>query len=61
MNPFQTFLLGFVVLVIGLGIAAYLLGAPPVWIAVGAVILVGIGIILANDRNNPRNPPPPRY
>ncbi len=64
MTSFQTYLLGFIILVVGLGLAAYLLGAPPLWIAVGVIILIGIGIIAASKYNSP--PPggtsqPPRY
>ncbi len=45
MSPFQMYLFGYIIFVIGLSIAAYLLGAPPVWIAVGIIILLGIGIM----------------
>ncbi len=57
MSSFGTYLVGFVVLIIGLGIAAYLLNAPPTWIAVGAVVLLGIGILMATSRMKPRDPP----
>jgi len=56
MSSFQIYLFGFIVLVIGLGAAAFLLGAPPVWIAVGVVILLGIGIMAATNRTR-RDPP----
>jgi hypothetical protein len=57
MSSFQTYLFGFIVLIIGLGSAAYLLGVPPVWIAVGIVILIGIGIISASNYTDTRPPP----
>jgi amino acid transporter len=57
MSAFQTYLFGFIVLIIGLGSAAYLLGVPPVWIAVGIVILIGIGIISASNYTDTRPPP----
>lgn len=60
MTSFQTYLLGFIILIIGLAVAAYLLGAPPVWIAVGAIVLIGIGIIAATsntDRRDTGSPP----
>jgi hypothetical protein len=50
MDAFNTYLIGFIILVVGVAIAAYLLGAPPVWIAVGLIILIGIGIISASSR-----------
>ena len=61
MSSFQTYLLGYIILIIGLAIAAILLGLPPVWIAVGAIVLIGIGIITATGRTKPRDPqqPPP--
>jgi hypothetical protein len=57
MSSFGTYLVGFVLLIIGLGIAAYLLNAPPLWIAVGAIVLLGLGIMTATSRTKPRDPP----
>jgi len=57
MSSFATYLIGFLVLIVGLGIAAYLLNVPPMWILVGAVVLAGIGILLATTRTKPRDPP----
>lgn len=59
MSSFQTYLMGFIILVIGLGIAAYLLSVPPLWIAVGVIVLIGIGIITATNHTKPRDPNPP--
>ncbi|HYR12533.1 MAG TPA: hypothetical protein VEQ60_32390 [Longimicrobium sp.] len=59
MSSFATFLIGFTVLVIGLAIAASLLGVPTTWIAVGVIVMIGIGIISATNRTKPRDPPPP--
>jgi hypothetical protein len=59
MSAFGTYLIGFIVLVVGLVIAASLLGVPTTWIAVGAIVLIGIGIISATSRTKPRDPPPP--
>lgn len=59
MSSFGTYLIGFVVLVVGLAIGASLLGAPTIWIAVGVIVLLGIGIISATNRTKPRDPPPP--
>ena len=57
MSSFATYLIGFLVLILGLGIAAYLLNVPPMWILVGAVVLAGIGILMATSRTKPRDPP----
>lgn len=62
MSSFSTYLIGFFILVIGLGIAAYLLNVPSVWILVGVVVLIGIGILMATSHTKPRDPqvPPSR-
>lgn len=57
MSSFNTYLVGFVVLIIGLAIGAYLLNAPPTWIAVGVIVLLGIGILSATSRTKPKDPP----
>lgn len=59
MSSFQTYLIGFVILIIGLAGAAFLLGVPPLWIGVGVVVLIGIGVIAASNRKPPE--PPTRY
>lgn len=59
MSSFATYLVGFIVLIVGLAIAASLLGVPTMWIAVGVIVLIGIGIISATNRTKPRDPQPP--
>ena len=59
MSSFATYLIGFIVLIVGLAIAAYLLNIPTTWIAVGIIVLLGIGILMATSRTRPRDPPPP--
>lgn len=59
MSSFATYLVGFIVLVVGLAIAASLLNVPTTWIAVGVIVLIGIGIISATNRTKPRDPQPP--
>jgi hypothetical protein len=59
MSSFGTYLIGYILLVVGLAIAASLLGVPTTWIAVGVVVLIGIGIMMATSRTKPRDPPPP--
>ena len=56
MSSFQTYLLGFIILVVGLVLAAYLLELPGLWIAVGAIVLIGVGVIAATNRTKPRDP-----
>jgi len=57
MSSFSTYLIGYIIFVIGLAIAAFYLNAPPIWIAIGTVILLGIGIMMATRRAKPRDPP----
>ena len=56
MSSFSTYLIGFIVLIIGLSIAAVLVGVPTVWVTVGAVVLIGIGIVSATTRTKPKDP-----
>ena len=57
MSAFGTFLIGFFVLIVGLGIAAFLLNVPTMWIAVGVIVLIGIGILMATSRTKMKDPP----
>ena len=57
MSSFGTYLLGFIVIVVGLAIAAYLLNVPPTWIVVGSLVLIGLGVVMATTRTKPRDPP----
>jgi hypothetical protein len=63
MSSFATYLIGFLILIIGLGLAAFLLNVPPLWIGVGAIVLIGIGVLSATSRTkmrDPTNTPTPR-
>lgn len=57
MSAFGTYLIGFIVLIVGLGIAAFLLNVPTMWIGVGVIVLVGIGILMATSRTKMKDPP----
>jgi len=57
MSSFSTYLIGFIVLIIGLAVGAYLVGAPPLWIGVGAIVLIGIGILSGTSRTKTKDPP----
>ena len=59
MSSFSTYLIGFIVLIIGLAIAAILLGVSSTWVTVGAIIAIGIGIVTATTRTKPKDPPAP--
>ncbi len=57
MSSFATYLIGYIIFVIGLVVAAYLLHVPGQWIGVGALVLLGLGILMATQRTKPRDPP----
>ena len=56
MSSFASYLIGFVILIIGLAVAAHLLGAPTMWIVVGVIVLIGIAIMTATTRTRTRDP-----
>lgn len=58
MSSFAIYIVGFIVLIVGLAIAATLLGVPPTWIGVGVIVLVGLGILSGVSRT--RRPDPPQ-
>jgi membrane protein YdbS with pleckstrin-like domain len=53
-NWFNLSFLGWVIVIAALGIAAYKLGADPIWIAIGALALLGVGIITSVRHSKPR-------
>jgi uncharacterized membrane protein YiaA len=57
MSSFGTYLIGFIILILGLAIAAYLLNVPALWIVVGVIVLIGIGILMATSRTKMKDPP----
>lgn len=57
MSSFGTYVFGFIVLIIGLAVAAFLLNVPPQWIAVGVIVLLGLGILMATSRTKQKDPP----
>ena len=57
MSSFATYVVGFVILTVGLAMAAYLLDVPGLWIAVGVVVALGIGVITATSRTKMKDPP----
>jgi hypothetical protein len=46
-SSFGLYLVGFIILIIGLALGAHLAGIPTLWIAVGVICLLGIGILSA--------------
>ena len=42
---FGIYLIGYIILIVGLAMGAHLMHMPPRWIGVGVVILAGLGVI----------------
>jgi hypothetical protein len=57
MSAFGLYVLGFIVLLGGLIYAAHLLHVPQTWIIVGALVVIGLGIMSAVSRTKQRDPP----
>ena len=53
---FGLYMVGFIVLIIGLAIGAHLMHVPPRWIGVGVISMIGIGILTGVTRT--RRPDP---
>ena len=53
-NWFNLSVLGWVILIAALAIVAYLMHAKPLYIAIGCLALLGIGIISSVARAKPR-------
>lgn len=59
MSSFGIYIIGFIVLIIGLGLAATMLGADTMWVVVGAIVLIGIGILTGVSKTRAKDPPTP--
>jgi len=57
MSAFALYVIGFIVLLGGLIYGAWLIHIPQTWIIVGALVLIGIGIMSAVSHTKRRDPP----
>lgn len=53
---FGIYLVGYLILILGLGIGAHLMHIPPKWIGVGVLVMVGIGVISGVSSTRQRDP-----
>jgi hypothetical protein len=53
---FALYMLGFLIFIVGVGWGAMVAGVPQLYIIIGAVILLGIGILSAVKRTRPKDP-----
>lgn len=54
---FALYLIGMIVVIIGLAYGAWLLHLPAQWIVVGIVVLLGLGILTGVARTRQKDPP----
>jgi len=54
---FGIYAAGFTIVIAGLIYAAYLMHIPAHWIAVGAIIMLGIGIVTGVKNTRQKDPP----
>jgi hypothetical protein len=54
---FALYMIGFIIFLAGLAWAAVVAGVPQTYIAIGAVVLLGIGIFTAVSRTRAKDPP----
>ena len=59
MSSFAIYLVGMLVLIGGLCYGAFVAGLSTQWIVVGAVVLLGIGIVTAVSKTRTKDPAPP--
>jgi hypothetical protein len=59
MSAFSLYVLGFVVLLGGLVYGAVIIHVPQTWIIVGALVLIGLGIMSAVAHTKQRDTPAP--
>ena len=53
---FALYVVGFVILIIGLVLGANMMHVPPRWIGVGVVVLLGIGVLTGVTNTRRRDP-----
>lgn len=57
MSSFAIYMIGMVVVILGLAFAAARIGVPGIWIGIGATVLIGLGLLTGVART--RRPDPP--
>ena len=58
MSNFALYVIGFIVIIGGLGWGAYTLGVAPLWIVIGALVLIGIAIVSGVSKTRQRESSP---
>jgi ABC-type multidrug transport system permease subunit len=55
MSAFALYMIGFLMIIGGLGYGAFRLGVPHVWIIIGTIIVLGIGFTTGASRTRRRD------
>jgi hypothetical protein len=53
---FGLYMVGFVIMMIGVGLGMHLLHIPQTWIAVALIFLLGVGVIMGVSNTRHRDP-----
>lgn len=53
---FGLYMVGYIILIIGLVMGAYFLHVPPRWIGVGVVVMIGLGVLSGVATTRHRDP-----
>lgn len=53
---FGLYILGYVILIAGLALGAYYMHIPPHWVAVGVLVLVGMGVASGVAKTRQKDP-----
>lgn len=57
MSSFGIYIIGFVILIIGLALGAHMLGLSDIWIGIGVIVLIGIGVLSGVSHTKRPDPP----
>lgn len=57
MMPFAFYMIGFLVVMAGIVWAAVVVGVPQLYLGIGLLLLLGVGVITAVSRSRRRLPP----
>jgi hypothetical protein len=57
MSSFGIYIIGFVILIVGLALGAHMLGVPTTWIGIGVIVLIGLGVLMGVGKTKRPDPP----
>ena len=57
MSSFAIYIIGFLILIVGLALAANLLGVSSTWIGIGVIVLAGIAVVKGVSHTKRPDPP----